>query len=199
MQLALNLKNSMHWIQKHKEKSDAQSTTLAIQTLRNTILVAVFIGGYALNSAYGIINSYEDSNKSTRSKVRNIILAVILFASFLCWANVIRLASHLGYMIGTLDYVDKVDLAHLSDKQTGGTNGAAAVGDVSAAVGYVTTPTAEGFTDVEMQSMTDKKQKRVLKYEIDREFLVRKTKSMLRNMLVYFRSVWHIYTLCMTT
>jgi hypothetical protein len=39
-----NLENSDLWVMKHRDKSDAQSVTLAIQSLRNCIMVGVFIG-----------------------------------------------------------------------------------------------------------------------------------------------------------
>ena len=40
----------------------------------------------------------------TTEEVRSIILAVLLFSSFLCWADTIRYANHLGYSIGALDF-----------------------------------------------------------------------------------------------
>jgi hypothetical protein len=41
--LANNIENAVVWITKHKERDDANSGTLAVQTLRNAILAAVFI------------------------------------------------------------------------------------------------------------------------------------------------------------
>lgn len=38
-----------------------------------------------------------------KDQVRSIILAILLFASFLCWANTIRYANHLSYCIGGLE------------------------------------------------------------------------------------------------
>jgi uncharacterized membrane protein len=40
----------------------------------------------------------------TTEEVRSIILAILLFSSFLCWADTIRYANHLGYSIGALDF-----------------------------------------------------------------------------------------------
>jgi hypothetical protein len=39
-----NLLNSNLWIIKHREKNDAQSVTLVVQSLRNFIMVAIFVG-----------------------------------------------------------------------------------------------------------------------------------------------------------
>jgi hypothetical protein len=42
--VANNMENSNWWVMKHREKFDAQNATLAIHTLRNAIMVAVFVG-----------------------------------------------------------------------------------------------------------------------------------------------------------
>ena len=47
------------------------------------------------------LNSKKDGIKE---EVRSIILAILLFSSFLCWADTIRYANHLGYSIGALDF-----------------------------------------------------------------------------------------------
>ena len=52
-------------------------------------------------------SSYEDN---TPSFVRNIIVSTMLFASFLCWASVIRACSHLGYLVGTVEFKEKESL-----------------------------------------------------------------------------------------
>jgi uncharacterized membrane protein len=82
-------------------KIDAPSVTLAIQTLRNTILVAIFVGGSSFQYAYISLNGLESSSNVWQI-CRVVILATLLFSSFFCWANVIRSASHLGYYIGTI-------------------------------------------------------------------------------------------------
>lgn len=173
-QLALNLVNSKHWIEKHKEKDDPQSTTLAVQTMRNTIMVAVFIGGYSLNFAYSIVGNYDAYNNSERNNVRAIILTVLLFASFLCWACVIRLASHLGYMVGTLGYVDKtVSEDHASDK-----------------VGTMESYTAVSVGDGQLaksESSFARKEQRIARYGHHQLFLKKKASLMMKQMLVYFR------------
>ena len=103
IQLSTNLKNSILWIKKHQQKTDAPTVTLAVQTLRNTILVAVFIGGYALELGISTTNAYL-TNEGQFAKLRSLIITVLAVGSFLAWATVIRIAAHLGYMIGTLDY-----------------------------------------------------------------------------------------------
>ena len=102
IKLYKNLINSKHWVQKHKIKDDAPSVTLAIQTLRNTILVAIFLGGGAFTSAFNTLNNLNTTVSSTIDKTRQIILSVLLMLSFLGFASVIRAASHLGYQLGTL-------------------------------------------------------------------------------------------------
>jgi len=102
VQLSTNMKNSIFWLQKHRQKGDAPTVTLAIQTLRNTILIAIFIGGYALQTAITTVNMAA-SAEDVYAKFRVIIIASFTFSSFLSWASVIRIASHLGYLIGTLE------------------------------------------------------------------------------------------------
>jgi hypothetical protein len=103
-QLHMNIHNSVHWVLKHREKSDSATATLAVQTFRNTIMVAVFVGGNAFQLAFSFANNYQDIVGQPIEQTRSVILATLLFGSFLSWACVIRFASHMGYMIGTLSY-----------------------------------------------------------------------------------------------
>jgi hypothetical protein len=90
---------------KHKEKTDAPTMTLAIQTMRNSIMVGVFIGGGVLNLAVSTANEFNDLNNSDgRMKARTCVLAACCICSFLCWVNVIRYCAHLGYILGTMGY-----------------------------------------------------------------------------------------------
>ena len=57
IQLKKNMSNAFLWLRKHKVKDDAPTVTLAIQTLRNTILVAIFLGGGSFTTAYQLLNS----------------------------------------------------------------------------------------------------------------------------------------------
>ena len=111
--LSANIKNSEIWLQKHKYKGDAASVTAAIQTFRNTILVATFVGGYSFNFAVSITNEYKNQTDKL-SEVRSIILCTFLFLSFLCWASVIRFSSHLGYLIGSLSFTREEEISRKS-------------------------------------------------------------------------------------
>jgi hypothetical protein len=99
--LARSTYTSILWVQKHKEKSDSSSVTLAIQTFRNTILIAVFVGGSSLSSALANLESYS-FDAPLLQRIRTLIITSLLFLSFLSWANVIRFSSHLGYLTGVL-------------------------------------------------------------------------------------------------
>ena len=102
IQLSRNIQNSGMWFDKHLKMKDPASVTLAIQTLRNTILIAIFIGGSAFQYAWLSLNALSTTT-NINDQVRYIILGSCLFCSFLNWANTIRMASHMGYVIGTLD------------------------------------------------------------------------------------------------
>ncbi len=113
MQLAINLKNSTRWLAKHRDKTDSPTSTLAIQTLRSTIMVGIFVGGYAFTGAISMMNGYT-ANETLRDKIRAVILAALLFSSMLCWAIVIRIASHVGYVVETFDYLDKTEIDNVT-------------------------------------------------------------------------------------
>jgi hypothetical protein len=100
-QVSKVMQNSFHWARKHQNKEDAASVTLAVQTLRNTILVAIFVGGSAINLGLSFTDGFDTLTLPER--IRAIILSVLCFCSFLCWVLVIRFSSQLGYLIGTLN------------------------------------------------------------------------------------------------
>lgn len=85
VQLSKNIKNAFQWVKKHRKLADAPSVTLAIQTLRNTILVAIFLGGGAFTSAFTLLNSVEAMR--VELYVRNVIVSILLFLSFLGFAS----------------------------------------------------------------------------------------------------------------
>lgn len=99
-QLSANYHNAYLWVTKHLFKSDASSSTLGIHVLRNTVLIAIFVGGTAFTIAYDFLNNFDSYDISSASGVRAIILSALLFSSFLNWASVIRCVSHLGYLMG---------------------------------------------------------------------------------------------------
>lgn len=112
----VNLNNARTWIRKHKEMSESPAVLLAVQTVRNTMMAAVFVGGNAITLAYSMSNNY-DNLKSERMKLRSIIITALMFASFLAWANVTRLCSLLGYMIGTMQYCEQLRKAALEQER----------------------------------------------------------------------------------
>lgn len=105
-QLSTNIKNSHYWMMKHSEQSDTPTTTLAVQTFRNTIVVSVFVAGISLQRASSVISDYN-TLESDVERIRAIIISILLFSSFLSWACVIRLASHMGFMVGTFYQIKK--------------------------------------------------------------------------------------------
>ena len=105
IQLRRNIDNALIWVDKHASKPDAPNVTLAIQTLRNTILVAIFIGGASFQFAFNILSTENESTDMIK-EFRNLVIAAYLFCSFLNWAFVIRCASHLGYRIGLSDTIN---------------------------------------------------------------------------------------------
>ena len=73
IQLRKNVANAFLWLKKHKIKDDAPNVTLAIQTLRNTILVAVFLGGGSFTAAYSLLDSVRRIHPSIHPLHTNIM------------------------------------------------------------------------------------------------------------------------------
>ena len=75
------------WAKRHLANHDAGSVALAVQALRNTQYVAIFIAGYAIKLSYAFINSIDSSNLVGYSdvmyikNVRSLIVSVLLFCS----------------------------------------------------------------------------------------------------------------------
>lgn len=100
--LRRNLENVVYWSLKHfKASHDTPTTTLAVQTLRNSMIAAIFIGGSALGAAGAVIQPMWEY-WTPRLAVRQIILASLLCVSFLNWALVIRYNTHAGFMAGAI-------------------------------------------------------------------------------------------------
>lgn len=68
----------------------------AIHTLRNIIIVAIFLGGYSLNTGLALLRKHQNTSMG------KTVLAVQLLLGFLCWAQVIRNADHLGMAITSM-------------------------------------------------------------------------------------------------
>lgn len=184
-QLSFKIRNVSHWLHKHKEKSDPQSMTLAIHTLRNTIIVGVFVGGYALTIAYTSVANYQ-ATENKYLQVRGIMIAILLFGSFLCWANAIRYAAHLGYLIGILDYVDKTDL-ELLERLPDHENGAniSITHDDDANKNHST-----NGLNIETKSevqVSERIKLRVERYPYDRKVVMKRCEYLLRMLLFSFR------------
>lgn len=109
--IAINMRNSKNWIRKHFHLVDTASTTLALHTLRNTILVAIFVGSQAFMFGFNVLGN-------SRNPVRSAVLSACLFSSFLSWSCVIRSASHLGYLIGSAGYLQQKLETVLADSDT---------------------------------------------------------------------------------
>lgn len=100
--LRRNLENVVYWSLKHFNASnDTPTTTLAVQTLRNSMIAAIFIGGAALTSAGAVIQPMYEY-WTPRLAVRQIILSSLLCISFLNWALVVRYNTHAGFMAGAI-------------------------------------------------------------------------------------------------
>jgi len=119
-QTGRNFENMQYWGIKHNSFPDAPSVTLAVQTLRNTILVGVFVGGSSLTAAVAACDLLaRPSDVSPQLVVRQILIAAFLFLSFLNWAQVIRFANHLGFYVSTLQLHREEKLAALKrEKET---------------------------------------------------------------------------------
>ena len=104
------------WVARHLSpvKDDAASTTLAIQTLRNTMLVSIFMGTVSFGQGYTCLQSISlaegAGSGSTSQSARLLILAALNLGSFLNFALVIRAASHLGYMLGGVQQLRRAPL-----------------------------------------------------------------------------------------
>lgn len=105
IQMNKNMRSMKAWAKRHLEKQDAASVQLGVQALRNTIFVAIFVGGFAINLAYSFLDTLHTSNFTGFSDVlwmkdvRSLILIVLLFCSFLNWAAVLRYACELAFII----------------------------------------------------------------------------------------------------
>lgn len=114
---AVILESGSAFIAKHLEKDDAATSTLAVQSLRNTVLVAIFIGGIAFQ-AFQVSAAAAGAAGDAAAAARLLILSAFLLASFLNFALVIRAASHLAYVLG--------GARHAAAAAAAGTDGSAA-------------------------------------------------------------------------
>jgi len=87
------------FIAKHLERDDPATAVLAVQALRNTVLVAIFTGGIAFQ-AFQVAAAAAGAATAAADAARILVLAAFLLGSFLNFALVIRAASHLSYIMG---------------------------------------------------------------------------------------------------
>ena len=104
---SLVLASTAAFIRKHLSSSDPSADLLAVQSLRNTALVAIFIGGIAFQAFQTAATAAAEAASPVAAS-RNLILASFLLCSFLNFALVIRAASHLSFMIGAAPVVPHV-------------------------------------------------------------------------------------------
>jgi hypothetical protein len=113
--VSVMMHNANYWVKKNSDLADPASVTGSIQTFRNVNLVAVFISGYSLIAANGAL---ETKSEDLQVRVRSLIFAICLFLSALAWAQVMRLASHMGYMVGIFSQLRLVESKKNNDETT---------------------------------------------------------------------------------
>lgn len=143
-QTGRNFANMFLWVQKHGEKPDAPTVTLAVQTLRNTILVAVFIGGSSLTAAVSALDILTRPVVTPQLLTRQLLIASLLFLSFLNWTQVLRYAHHVGFFVGTLE----MHVSHARETQLREATTKAAKEDADADATKVSPPSGDDSSTV---------------------------------------------------
>lgn len=119
IQLTLNIQVAKHWLDQQRSKEDPNSAMLAIHTLRNTIIVAVFVGGSTFSVGASFLDDISNGNFiSEFQRSRAIILSTLLLGSFLMWVCVIRYSSYMGYTLSTLTFLSAVERERLIAEDT---------------------------------------------------------------------------------
>ena len=98
--LSMMLQAGRQWSQKHMSGRSAPDVTLAVQTLRNTVLVATFVGTLSFTVATATLGAAAAADGSP-ARTRALLQATLLTGSFLNFALVIRCAAYAGYLIGS--------------------------------------------------------------------------------------------------
>jgi hypothetical protein len=128
--LRLALRANPAWARRHLDEAGAAETTLAIQTLRNTVLVATFVGTLVFGQAVLALNTVG-LGTPPQEKARVVLQAALQVAAFLSFASVIRTAQHIGYLLGGV---------HELQKSVGAARKAAAAPADAAAAGAAAPP-----------------------------------------------------------
>lgn len=104
------------WVKRHLKNHDAGSVALAVQALRNTQYVAIFVAGYAIKLSYSFTNSIDSSHIIGYSDVihikdvRSLIISVLLFCSFINWAVVLLYAREIAFLIDSFTEASRLDI-----------------------------------------------------------------------------------------
>ena len=109
--LATMLRADSVWSRRYaspKHGGSAQDIVAAVQTLRNSVLVSVFIGTVAFNTMTSALGSLRDGGATASSFAYLVELLVALLAagSFLSFAVCIRCAAHSGYVVGGATFLE---------------------------------------------------------------------------------------------
>jgi len=115
--LGLMLKADDEWSRRHRMTSgNAADVTAAIQTLRNSVLVSVFIGTVTFNTMIDAHKSLKIYNKYSFLWLANLVVAVLYACSFLSFCICIRCAAHSGYLIGDFSFLEIHDDSRTKEK-----------------------------------------------------------------------------------
>ena len=88
------------FVSKHIEQNDTPTVVLLVQSLRNYMMVAIFIGGISFQS-FQVACAAISLTTTPIENARTLILSSFLICSFLNFALVIRCAAHLGILLGS--------------------------------------------------------------------------------------------------
>jgi hypothetical protein len=120
--MSINSRITDLWVDKYFDQRNPEAMMEVIHCLRNTVLIAIFLGGYSLESSYSMMapqtlgfiptggvarrtseEQAEDEWVAGFGDISRMVLIVCLFSSFICWLQVLRNCIHLGYVIDGWD------------------------------------------------------------------------------------------------
>ena len=95
------------WVIKYSQPSCTTSHHYtAIHALRNIIYVGIFLGTFTITAAYDAVLI----DKLEEYRLENVILGAFLFASFLCWVQVVRNTNHLSIAITSMHTIPEANM-----------------------------------------------------------------------------------------
>ena len=116
VQINKNVSSMKSWAKRHLKTHDTPSVVLAVQALRNTQYIAIFIAGYAIKLSYAFINSIDSRKFSGYTDViyikdvRSLIVSVLLFCSFINWAVVLLYAREIAFLIDSFTEASRLEI-----------------------------------------------------------------------------------------